>query len=99
MATLKIKTGLTRLRFGLTSWRGGCLDYYLDGGHVGHQNVAVYQPVRMEVAPGEHVLEVRQEAAGWARAYGPAAVQGQCRWAEPTSGAGSPGEQAMGVLE
>lgn len=61
MATLTIKTGLTRLRFGLTSWRGGCLDHYLDGQHVGHHNVAVYRPVRVEVAPGEHALEVRQK--------------------------------------
>ena len=61
VATLTIKTGLTRLRFGLTSWRGGCLDYYLDGEHVGHHNVTIYRPVRVEVAPGEHVLEVRQK--------------------------------------
>ena len=61
VATLKIKTGLTRLRFGLTSLRGGCLDYYLDGEHIGHHNVAIYRPVRVQVAPGEHVLEVRQK--------------------------------------
>ncbi|MEZ0494091.1 hypothetical protein AB2L28_17790 [Kineococcus sp. TBRC 1896] len=60
MPTLTIKTGLTRWRMGMTSWRGGGLDYYLDGQPVGSHNVTVYRPIRLPIAAGEHLMEVRQ---------------------------------------
>jgi hypothetical protein len=55
-----IKTGLTRWRMGMTSLRGGGLDYYLDGQHVGSHDVITYRPIRLSIAAGEHLMEVRQ---------------------------------------
>ncbi|GAB3472476.1 hypothetical protein AB1207_24385 [Kineococcus endophyticus] len=60
MPKLTIKTGLTRWRMGMTSWRGGGLTYYLDGQPVGSHIVTVYRPIRLPIAVGEHLMEVRQ---------------------------------------
>lgn len=60
MPTLMIKTGLTRWRMGMTSLRGGGLDYYLDGQDVGFHDVLTYRPIRLPIAAGEHLMEVRQ---------------------------------------
>lgn len=58
--TLVIKTGLTRWRAGTTSLRDGGPDYHLDGHHVGSRTVIDHRPIRLPIAVGEHLVEVRQ---------------------------------------
>lgn len=55
-----IKTGLARWRMGMTSLQGGGLDYYLDRQHVGSHTVIGYRTIRLPIAVGKHLMEVRQ---------------------------------------